>query len=287
MSTAPAPLIARRYAPSLLERARAIWARRETIRFLTQASLAAAHRHKVLGHLWNLLDPLLFMLVYFFVFGVLFGIVRGSGRPIEFMLYILTGLITYRFISGTISECANCIRANRGLIHEINFPKAVFPISVALGRLYDYVWGMVVLSVFMLLSGHWPSVHVLWLPLIAGLMLLFALGAGFLIAYVGAFFADTTNVIGVAMRLLFYCSPVFYFVRDRGPYRAMFHDETLRFFYMLNPLVAFFECTRDALLWGTLPQSALLGYAALCSILLCLAGFAVFTRGEGTFAKYI
>jgi ABC-type polysaccharide/polyol phosphate export permease len=273
-------------APGLLRRFQDLWSRRETVRYLTRAALEAGHRNKVLGHLWNLLDPLMFMLVYFFVFGVLFNLAEG-GRPIDYMLYILVGVLTYQFISATISQAATCIRGNRGLIHEISFPKAVFPVSVALARLYDLVWGLCVLIVILLVAGVWPTLHYLWLPLLVALTLLFTLGAAFITAYLGAFFADTSNVVAVLLRLLFYCSPIFYFVRDHGSHRAMFHDETYRFLYMLNPIACFLECYRDALLWGTMPEPRLLMYAACVAVLGCLFGFAIFCHGEGKFAKYV
>ena len=272
--------------PTLLRRFRELWDRRETVRYLTSAALKAGHRNKVLGHLWNLLDPLMFMLVYFFVFGVLFNLAEG-GRSIDFMLYILVGVLTYQFISATIAQAANCIRGNRGLIHEINFPKAVFPVSVTLARLYDFAWGLIVIIAILLIAGVWPTLHYLWLPLLVALTMLFAAGMALICAYLGAFFADTSNVVNVALRLLFYCSPIFYFVRDHGDYRAMFHNEKYRFIYMLNPFACFLECYRDALLWGTVPEVRLLVYAAWVSIATCVVGFAIFCHGEGRFAKYV
>ena len=100
--------------PSLLAK---LYARRETVWYLVGSNLKAGQRDKVLGHLWNLLDPALFMLVYFFVFGVLFG-AMGGGRSGEFMLYILIGVLSWRFLASAVGEAANCIRGNRGLIHR-------------------------------------------------------------------------------------------------------------------------------------------------------------------------
>jgi ABC-type polysaccharide/polyol phosphate export permease len=246
----------------------------------------------VLGHLWNLLDPLLFMLVYFLVFGVLFGLSdTGRGRSSQFMLYILIGILPWRFIQTTVAQSALCIRGNRGLIHEINFPKAVFPISVTLSRLYDLAWGLIVVVVFLLITGKWPTIQYLWLPLLIALTLLFVQGLSFIVAYLGAFFADTTNVVNVLLGLLFYTSPIFYYVRWKPGISEnqvfLANHETIRFWYMMNPIACFYECYRDALLWGDAPEPALLLRAALFSVGICLVGFAVFVRGEGKFAKYI
>lgn len=274
----------------MIENFRRLCARRETIRYLTAASLKSGHRDKVLGHLWNLLDPLMFMLVYYFVFGVLFNL-AGSGRSVHFMLYILVGVLTWRFIQSSAGQAANCIRGNRGLIHEINFPKAIFPISGTLARLYDFLWGLVALTAFLLAAGVWPSVHTLWVPLLVLLAALFAAGTAFFIAYLGAFYADTANVLDVALRLLFYVSPIFYYVRPKPGIpdgKVFLHDHALvHALYMMNPIACFFECFRDVLLWREPPQFSLLAYAAGVSALVFIAGFAVFTRGEGRFAKYV
>ncbi len=299
MTTAPPNGLPILKPPSLGDHLRALVGRWETIRYLTTSALKAGQRDKVLGHLWNILDPMMFMLVYYFVFGVLFGL-AGGGRSIDFMLYIFSGVLTFTFFSASVNQAANCIRANRGLIHEISFPKGVFPVSVVLARLYDYAWGLVVLVAFLLIGGIWPTVHYLWVPLVIGLLVMLTLGSVFIVAYLGAYFADMANIVNVAMRLMFYTSPIFYFVRDLHRqvvengvvhdvvrYKALFHNQTAYMLYMANPFSALLECLRDAMMWGRAPDPMLLGYGGVISALVLVVGFAVFVRGEGKFAKCI
>ncbi|MFQ5429231.1 MAG: ABC transporter permease, partial [Phycisphaerae bacterium] len=149
MSTAIPEPLPPRYVPSLAERFRRLYARRETVRFLVHSNLKADHRDKFLGRVWSLLDPLLFMLVYLVVFGFLFGQARrGPAGTTEFIIYLLCGVMSWRFFEGAVSQAAGCIRTHRGLIHEISFPKAVFPVSVCLSRLSDFLWGLLVLFGF-------------------------------------------------------------------------------------------------------------------------------------------
>ena len=93
------------------------------------------------------------------------------------------------------------------------------------------------------------------------------------------------------MRLMFYCSPIFYFVRETpgapGAFNVMAKHDTVQFFYLLNPIASLLECYRDALLWGVAPEARLLWYVTWISAALCVAGFALFSRGEGKFAKYV
>ncbi|MCA9243569.1 MAG: ABC transporter permease [Phycisphaerales bacterium] len=259
--------------------------RRDTVRYLVTSQLKAGQRDKVLGHLWNLLDPLLYMLVYFFVFGVLFG--QGRGRSVDFMLYIISGVLTWRFFDASINQCVMCVRSNRGLIQEINFPKSVFPVAVCLARLYDFCWGLVVLLLVLLVTGHFPGINVLWLPFLVAILVAFAMGLGFLAAYVGAFFADTQNVMTVALRLWFYTSPIFYHVSGPNALEPLTKHPNIKAIYMSNPMACIMEGVRDVTLNSRPPDLEYTVYAASVALATLIVGFCVFTRGEGKFAKYV
>lgn len=268
--------------------ARALFRRRETIRFLTISGLQAGHRDKVLGNLWSLLDPLLFMAVYYFVFGVLFNL-AGAGRRLDFLLYIFAGIVGFRFADGVVGQAVNCIRANRGIIHQTNVPKGVFPVSIALARFYDFLCGVLVLMVIILLVGRVPGLQILLVPVLLGLFLIMVLGLSFISADIGVFFVDANNVITVFMRLMFYLSPIFYFVRDRGDYSAMgpFHNRLVQAVYFSNPLAGFIECLRDLLLWNAFPSVYLVTYLFLVSFWSLFVGLYLFGRREGRYAKSI
>ncbi len=262
--------------------ARRLWNRRQTVLYLAGSQLKAGHRDKVLGHLWSLLDPLLFIGIYFFVFGVLFR-ERARGGTTHFLLYLSLGVLAWRFFDAAVSQCAACIRGHRALIHEINFPKAVFPFAIALARLYDFLWALLAVIVVALLAGRalpWTAVLV---PLVVLLHVLLILGAGLIVAYLGAFFADTTNIVAVAMRLWMYASPVFYYAT--GPYGRI--PDRYASVYMLNPIATLLSCYRATLLGLEPLQPDRLAYLALVSVALFAAGFALFARGEGDFAKYV
>lgn len=265
----------------LCRRAVELASRYETIRYLATSNLKAGHRDKVLGHLWSLLDPLLFICVYFIVFGLLLG-QTGRDRS-TYIVYLSIGVLAFRFFESTIVQCTLCLRSNRGLIHEISFPKAVFPISVCLSRAYDLAWGMIVLIPIVLVTGIHLSLHMLWLVPLMMLSLLFACGLGFVAACMGAFFADTTNVANVAMRLLLYFSPTFYYAR--GEHSVI--SPRFQTIYMSNPIACFLESFRDALLWGRAPEPGLVAYAAVVAVVVFLGGFYLFTSKEGKFAKCV
>lgn len=276
---------------SLRSGLKSLYARRETIRFLVSSNLQAGHRDKVLGHLWSLLDPLFFAAVYFVVFGLMFGQTR-RGQGSDFLVYLVIGVFAWRFMDGSIMQAASCIRGRRGLIHEINFPKAVFPVSICLSRLYDFLWGQVALVIILLFTGTALSLHALWVPSVILLQLLFITGMAFIVAYLGAFFADTVNVVTVGLRLWFYTSPLFYYVKTIvGPDGHVIQQglipERFQALFMLNPVACFFEIYRDCLQRASPPDFTHFAYVTCISIAVLVVGFAVFLRGEGSFAKYV
>lgn len=261
---------------------RRLFARTETIRFLTSSNLKAGHRNKILGNVWNLLDPLLLVCVYFLVFGLLFG-QSSRARPSSFIAYLVIGVLGWRFHDTVISQAAGCLRSNRGLIHGANFPKAVFPISVCLARLYDFAWGLVVFGGVLLVIGTVPTVHLCWAPLLIVLQLMFLMGCAFIVADLGAFYADTANIVSVTTRLWFYASPIFYQVSGE---RGLIPEKYL-WLYMLNPVACFLENYRSAMIWGQAPNPQNLFYICAISVTTLLVGFALFVRHEGEFAKYV
>jgi len=267
---------------------RQLFARRETIRFLTSSGLQDLNRDKILGNLWSLLDPLLFMAVYYVVFGVVFNM-AGSGRSGQFMIYIFLGVVTFRFAEVSLGQSVTSIRGHRGIIHETNVPKAVFPVASVLARFYDFLWGLLVLVAILVATGYRPTLFILLLPVILMAYFVFVLGVSLIAADIGVFFVDASNLVTVVMRVLFYLSPVFYFVRDRGGFKAMgpFHNQTVKALYFLNPLTGFIECLRDLLMWGAAPSRWLILYLIGVSIASLVVGLILFSRREGRYAKYI
>ena len=258
--------------------------RRETLWFFVVSNLRAGHRDKALGNFWNLLDPLLFMCVYYVVFGI--GFRQAQGSPRDFVIYLAIGVLVWRFFEGSAAESANCIRSRRGLIHEIDFPKAILPISICISRLYDLCWGLLVAGLVAIgLGVQMTPLVALVLPVVV-LQALFTAGFSLLVAYLGAFYADTGNVVGIGMRLWFFASPIFYFVREEGG-RPGIIPENYIFYYMLNPLACFMESYRDVMLWGRLPEGGTILYAGIVSLVVFLLGFSIFVRADRSFAKYI
>ena len=280
----PEPPELRSHRFGLLHTAHGVFSRRETTGYLIRSNLKAGHRDKLLGNLWSLLEPLLFMGVYYLVFGL--GFRQAGDNPIEFVIYLSIGFLTFRFTEGCAAQAATCVRANQGLVAQVPFPKAILPVALCVSRLYDFVWGLTALLIALPFLDHTPTLQAAWLLALLPLQLLFCMGLAYVVAWVGVFFLDTSNIVAIIMRLLFFLSPIFYFATDVGGRKGLVPPDLLPW-YRLNPLVGFMDGYRDALLWGRAPTPEALAQMAAVSLGCLLIGFILFARAEGQYAKYV
>jgi len=264
----------------MLDTIRDTWRKRAVVQHLVQRELTSSYRTKTFGFLWALLDPLLFMGVYYLVFGRIL-----ATRPLSFMLHLFVGVVAFRLLTTAGSQSANCLRANSGLIREIKFPMAALPTSVVIARLFDFAaaWLIAIpLSIIFHnpITGYWALI-----PLIIVIQILFVTGFCFLVAYVGVFFADIQNILGVFFRLWFYMTPILYplsLVQEKAARYSL-----LLKLYMLNPMTSILECYTALTQKAAFPQVGQLLYALVIALLFFALGILVFSRRQGQLAKYV
>jgi len=264
----------------MLDTIREIWRKRAIVQHLVQRELTSSYRTKTLGFLWALLDPLMFMGVYYVVFGRIL-----ASRPLSFMIHLFVGVVAFRLLTKAGSQSASCLRAHSSLIREIKFPLSALPASVVIARLFDFAAAWLIAIPLSIVfhnpvTGHWVLV-----PLIMLVQILFVTGFCFVVAYVGVFFADIENLLGVFFRLWFYMTPVLYPL-SLVEKKAVKYSLLLKL-YMLNPMTSIVECYTSLTQGATLPQIANLLYALAIGLLFFFLGILVFSRKQGQLAKYV
>jgi ABC-2 type transport system permease protein len=256
------------------------WRNRAVVTHFVGVQLTTSYRTKSLGFLWALLDPLLFMCVYYIVFGRIIAM-----RPLSFMIHLFVGVIAFRFLQGSAAQAAGVLRAHGGLIKEIRFPKVALPLSVIIARLFDFGAGWLIAIPLGFAFGYPPTPYWLAIPLFVAIQILFVAGFSLVTAYIGLFFADVENILAVLLRLWFYLSPVLYgleLVRQRTEASPFLYR-----LYLLNPMVSIIECYQACVQRAQWPAVQFVSYALVSSIATLLIGVLVFRRMEGQVAKYV
>lgn len=200
-----------------------------------------------LGYLWSLMRPLMFFGVLYLVFN---QIIR-AGDTIDFYpVVLLMGIVLYTFLSEATGDSVESMIKHEGLIRRVAFPRLVIPLAVTVTAAFNLLMNLIVVFVFMALSG--VAVRWTWLelPVLLCLLLALALGISLLLSVLYVRFRDIKPVWGVVLQAMFYATPILYpieVVRKQFPEAVSY--------VMCNPLAAINQQIRYAVLDPTAPSA--------------------------------
>ncbi len=228
--------------PSLPAYCRQLWQRRHFILAFATARNVAMYTEARLGQLWQVLTPLLNAAVYFLIFGVLLGTSRGIPN---FVAFLVTGIFIFSFTQRSFLVASRVINDHLPLIRALRFPRACLPLGYVVLELQQLLLSMVVLFAIVLISGE--PVTLYWLLLIPALILqaLFNVGAGMIIARLGAGVADFSQLLPFLLRTWMYVSGVIFSIntlsalKDHAKLQAVLHA---------NPAAVYIDLVRYAVL---------------------------------------
>jgi lipopolysaccharide transport system permease protein len=173
----------------------------DLVLYKTYAELKAEAKRTYVGLLWWIVEPIIFMLIFYFVFGVLLG----RNQP-DFVPFLLVGLVLWHWFQATITQCSNAITANQPLLQQVVVPKALFPTVIVVTNTIKFAFVALILVTFLLMYGITPGVSWLYgLPVLMT-MLMFITGLSFLFAATVPLVPDIRVLIDNAFRALFFLS---------------------------------------------------------------------------------
>ncbi len=210
---------------------------KDILLYKTYAELKAEAQRNFLGFLWWVVEPILFMLVFYFIFGKLLG-----RQPEAFIPFLLVGLVVWLWGQATITQGASAITANHGLLNQAFVPKALFPTVIFLKNTLKFMFALLMLLIFLVAYGLEASL--IWLEAIPVLAVggLFILGSAYLAAALTPFFPDLRILIDNGLRVLFFMSGIFYDIDTlSGSHTAVFQA---------NPAAVLIDSLRGILLAG-------------------------------------
>ena len=266
---------------SLLAYARSTLRHGDLVRQLVRREFAQRYRGSMLGGLWAFVIPLVMVMVYTFVFTVVFPTRWGSVDVAEtnFVVIFLVGAITHGLFAEALGRAPNLIVTQPNYVKKVVFPLEILPIVVVVGALITATIGFAIAIFLNIVLAHAVQWTAIFLPLILMPYLVLLLGMILLVSALGVYIRDLSQAMGVIITLALFLTPVFY------PITAV--PERFRSFIYLNPLTFVVEQAREVMLFGHLPNWALLGLYTLGSLAFCWIGLFVFQRARGGFADVL
>ena len=254
---------------------------RSLIQSLVARELTARYRGSVLGFLWSFINPLLLLLIYALVFGVLL-----PNRAVEpYALFLFCGILPWTWFSASLLESSSSLVAGGNLIKRVLFPAEVLPIVSVLANMVHFFLGGLVLAAFLVGFRHLPDWEGLpWLVVVILIQLLLTVGLALLLSALTVHFRDVRDLVGNLLTLGFWATPIVYpwtldAVRDEAWFQWLLR---------LNPFAPIVIAYQELLFFDGPYRHwpALLGTGAI-AVLVLLAGYWVFDRLRDSFAEVV
>lgn len=267
---------------SMLDSMREIWSFRALVLELVRRDLKVRYKNRVGGILWSLFTPLMQVLtitlmVKFFL---------NPARINNYSAYLMPVMFLWQFFQNTVLDSSQAMLNNASLARKIYFPRAILPLVSLISNLIHFgiAFVFILVYLFILNHGHLVLPHFFYLAPFCVLGLgFFALGLGFLLAYICTLYDDARFLSITVLGLFFYLVPILY------PIERVAAQPRIYPFYMLNPASVWLVGFQRALLppivqKGGPPPVAMplewLALALLISVLTLVVGFRTFERSK-------
>lgn len=259
---------------------RELWRFRELIFFLTWRDILVRYKQTLLGGTWAILQPLLQMIIFNFIFGNIAGLSSGGvPRP----LFTYAALLPWNLFANAVGDAGRSLVTNRNMITKIYFPRLIIPLSDILSGVLDFAIAFLIMIGMMVVYGFVPNAAIWTLPLYMLLSMVTALGAGLWLSALNVHYRDVKYIIPFLTQFWMLITPIAYEAReiyDRIP-------EAFQWMFALNPMVGVIEGFRHALLGTPIYSQSTLWISIVTALVLLITGLIYFRSMERTFADTV
>lgn len=202
---------------------------------IARYEILADMRDSRLGLFWNFANPLIQMVTYWFVFG--FVLQRNEMDGIDYLSWLLGGMVMWFFISPCITNGCKAIYQKKGIITKMKFPVSILPATVVFKEAFNHFCLMCCALVLFIIKGHYPSLYWFGLLYYFACAILFAISLSMVTSVLNMLARDVQKFIQAIMRLLMYFTPLFWNVNTVS--------STVRRIIKLNPIFYLVTGYRD------------------------------------------
>ena len=296
----------------MVELLRSLLAQRRLLADFVARDLKARYVGSAMGFFWSVVFPIINLFVYMFVFRLVLNTRFHDGAGIkDVAIWMLAGITVWSAFGETVSRSTNCLVENANLIQKVVFPSEVLPAYLTLSSLINMCIGIPVVLAGVLwfvyltpaagavvaaagdLAPAAQGIHVaaremgvgpslVALPLLLAAQGLFSLGLGYLLSTFNLFLRDTYHLIGVAITVWMFATPIFYpaVMVEQTP---LGQPTGFGWILQINPMHWLIECYRDVLVFGDWPDWIRLGRCYLVAAITFLIGGSFFMSQKKSF----
>jgi homopolymeric O-antigen transport system permease protein len=232
---------------------------------LVKRDFSLRYKRSTLGILWSLVLPLAQLLILIFIFQIVVPLHIDS-----YPAFLFTALLPWTWFNTCLSSAGGLFNNNRDLVWQPNFKPVNLIIINMLSNFLLFIIAMPILFILLVLYERPLTLSLIFLPSLMLIQGILIVGLDLIIATQNVFYRDVEHIIGIALMLLFYMTPVFY--------RSQSISESYRIVYILNPIAVLVENYRAILFYGTNPEWGSLLFTGIVSIVVCAIGYLIYSR---------
>lgn len=269
------------------------WARVDLLRILVRRDLEARYKGSVLGNFWPLINQLSQLLIYTYVFSVVLQVkgradlLPNSDSSLAFGLWLFAGLVPWLAFTGGLTRAATSVIEQPNLVKKVVFPLSLLPLVPILTAFIESAFGLAALIVLVALVSHTLPPTLALLPLIWIPQLVLTAGLGYFMAGLTVFLRDIPQMLGVALNLWFYLTPIVYPVEKLEQIQIAGISNLSDLVLRLNPLAAIAEIYRDIAVAGKIDHWLEWGILTVISLLVFIGGLWIYRRLRPAFADVL
>ena len=232
------------------------------------------------GLLGYVINPLLLLLIYSFIFSGILKIKFGNSAGMDnFAIYLFCGFLPWMAFGESLQRSTTVLSDQRALIKRVLFPKEILPLYITLSVFLAQMAALLSFFVVLPFVGYRLGVSIMVLPILFPFQILFTLGFCLLSSSLNLFFRDIGAFLGTILQVWFFCTPIFYPV-DMVPTRFLP-------LLQVNPMFHLVRIYRETILQNALPTLSSFVYFAVVSCLVFLLGISVFRKVEDRIVDYL
>ena len=234
-----------------------------------------------LGIVWAFIQPIVTIMVYWFVFTV--GLKAGDMAEYPFVLYLISGIVPWFFFQDALNAGTNGLIEYNYLVKKVVFKISILPMVKVISALFVHVFFVAFALVVCAANGYPPTIHTIQIIYYTGCTFVFSLALVYITSAVVIFFRDLTQIISIFLQVGIWLTPIMW---DLG--RMADHPLFVKAF-KLNPMYYIVSGYRDSILgrvwltdhlkWGL--------YFWCVTIVLCVLGTVIFKRLKPHFADVL
>lgn len=260
-----------------------IWRNRNLIRTLVRRDVLSRYSGSFGGALWAVLNPLMLMFTYFFVFGLVLRSRFGNDPSrAGYAIYFLAGMLPWLAFSEAVGRAPFIMVEHRNFIKKLVFPVETLPINLVVSGMVTEFFGIVLFAAALLIVRGRVPATVLYLPALVIPQVLLTAGICWFLAALGVFVRDLAQINGYLLTVWFFLTPICYPEANLSslPHAALA-------ILTKNPIYVLVRGYRSILLESSAPDWSSLGWLAIASVAVFLLGHAWFYKLRKSFADLI